>query len=246
VKAEASNNTLILKLGAPSHPRRTALSALADLRTGPRRVDNATVRPFLAAARHAADVSTEGPDEPPPRGPAKSRRARFMNKPSLNVLIKFPQRGKTMENQITKGTILIEDGELLPESLRRQSQPYSRVWRLVKGLDQRTLGRKIEQAGWTFFYTEGEITATALGFNGEETLRRTINRVIAKLKWDKFNCLEITRVVEKRVLGFSMVTVVACWRLLGPSLQNTPEMSVPSARLFQRRLLSTQESARAA
>jgi hypothetical protein len=151
-----------------------------------------------------------------------------------------------MENEITMGTILIEEDELLPESLRRQSQPYSRVWRLVKGLDQGTLGRKIEQAGWTFFYTGGEVTATGVGFRGEKTLRRTINRVIGKLKWDKFNSLEITRVVEKRVLGFSMVTVVACWRLLGPSLQMTPEMSVPSARLFQRRQLSTQESALAA
>ena len=151
-----------------------------------------------------------------------------------------------MENEITMGTILIEEDELLPESLRRQSQPYSRVWRLVKGLDQSTLGRKIEQAGWTFFYTGGEITATGVGFSGEKTLRRTINRVIGKLKWDKFNSLEITRVDEKRVLGFSVVTVVACWRLLGPSLQTTPEMSVPSARLFQRRPLTTQESAWAA
>ncbi len=147
-----------------------------------------------------------------------------------------------MENQITTGTILIEDDELLPESLRCQTQPYSRVWRLVKDLDQHTLGQQIEQAGWTFFYTEGEITATALGFNGEKTLRRTINRVISKLKWDKFNCLEITRVTEQRLFGLSKVTVVACWRLLGPSLASTPELSIPSARLLHRRPVTAQES----
>ena len=239
MKAEASNNTLILKFGAPNHSRRTAPSALADLWTGE---NTATILPFPVAARHAASVSPERPDEPPPRDPSKGRRKRFMSKPSLNVLIKFPQREKTMENQITTGTILIEDDELLPESLRCQTQPYSRVWRLVKGLDQRALGQQIEQAGWTFFYTEGEITATAIGFNGEKTVRRTINRVIGKLKWDKFNCLEITRVAEQRLFGLSKVTVVACWRLLGPSLASTPELSIPSARLLFRRPVTAQES----
>lgn len=146
-----------------------------------------------------------------------------------------------MQNEIRTGTILIEDDALLPETLRSQTRPYSRVWRLVHGMDRDTLGRQIEQAGWTFFYTEGAITATAIGLDSEKTLHRTIGRVIAKLKWDKFNCLEVTRVVEKRMFGFSKVTVVACWRLLGPSLASTPELSLPSARLFRRRPVAVEQ-----
>lgn len=152
-----------------------------------------------------------------------------------------------MENELDTGAILIEEDELLPEALRRQSRPYSKVWRVVKNSDPHSFGRGIEQTGWTFFYTEGEIRATGIGFGGESTIRRTVNHLIGKLKWDKFNCLEIKRVEVKSVFGLSMVKLTACWRLLGPSLAMTPEMSLPSARLLQKRqAFVTQESSWAA
>lgn len=242
MKVEARSDTMILKFEAPHDPRPAPHAVLADVCVGPRRRNNPTVLAFPAVASQVGSLTPEGPDEPPPRDPSKGRRKRFTSKPSTELMIKFPKREKTMKNEITTGTILIEDNELLPESVRCQSKPYSRVWRMVKGLDQRALGQQMEQAGWTFFYTEGEITATALGINGEKTLRRTINRVISKLKWDKFNCLEITRVAEQRLFGVSKVTVVACWRLLGPSLASTPELSLPSARLLHRRPVMVQES----
>ncbi len=140
-----------------------------------------------------------------------------------------------MQSEIRMATILIEEDELLPKSLRHQSEPYSTGWRRVQGLDRHTLSNEIEQAGWTFFYEEGEITAHGVGFGPERALRGAMDGVTAKLKWDRFNCLEITRVAETRCLGLCWVTVVARWRLLGPSLALTPEMSVPSARLLQRR-----------
>jgi len=140
-----------------------------------------------------------------------------------------------MTEEIRKGAVLIEEDELLPETLKRQSQSYSRVWRLVQDSDPHALGRRIEQSGWTFFLTEGEVRKTWFGRSADKTMRAALNRIIHKLKWDKFNCLEITRVEERRFLGFSMVSITACWRLLGPSLAMTPEMSLPSARLLQRR-----------
>ena len=140
-----------------------------------------------------------------------------------------------MTDEIRKGAVLIEEDELLPESLKRQSRSYSKVWRLVKDSDPKLLGDRIEQSGWTFFMTEGEVRKTWFGRSGDKTMRAALNRIINKLKWDKFNCLEITRVEERRFLGFSMVSITACWRLLGPSLTMTPEMSLPSARMLQRR-----------
>lgn len=152
-----------------------------------------------------------------------------------------------MENELKKGAILVEEDELLPDALRRQSRPYSKVWRVVKDSDPQAFGRGIENTGWTFFYTEGEVRATGIGFGPENTVRRTVNHLIAKLKWDKFNCLEVKRLEVKRVFGVSMVRLTACWRLLGPSLAMTPEMSLPSARLLQKRqAFVTQESSWAA
>ena len=57
-----------------------------------------------------------------------------------------------MTDKIKMGTILIEGGALLPDSLRFESEPYSKGWRLLKNLDGYGLDRKIRQAGWTFFY----------------------------------------------------------------------------------------------
>lgn len=125
-----------------------------------------------------------------------------------------------MADKFKTGTILIEEGALLPESLRFESEPYANGWRLVKDLDGYGLDRKIREAGWTFFYMAGEIKASVLGFDGEEPKRRAIERMVAKLKSDKFsfNSLEITRVAAKRFLGLPYVTVSAHQRHIQESM----------------------------
>ena len=55
-----------------------------------------------------------------------------------------------MPDKIKGGTILIQEGALLPESLRFESEPYSKGWKLVENLDSLGLDRKIREAGWTF------------------------------------------------------------------------------------------------
>jgi hypothetical protein len=111
-------------------------------------------------------------------------------------------------DRVTTGTILIEEGTLLPDCLRFESEPYSNGWRCVKNLNGFGLERKIREAGWNFFHMAGEITRM-LGFDREETLRRTVNRVLARLKSERFNSLEITQVAGGRLLGLWHMTVSA-------------------------------------
>ena len=113
-----------------------------------------------------------------------------------------------MTDKIKMGAILIEGGALLPDSLRFESEPYSKAWRLVKNLDGYGLDRKIRQAGWTFFYM-AQIKASAFGFDREKAVRRAVNRVLANLRSEKFNSLEINQVAAKRFLGLPYVTVSA-------------------------------------
>ena len=114
-----------------------------------------------------------------------------------------------MPDKIRTGTILIEEGALLPESLGFESEPYSKGWRLVKNLDSRGLDRKIRDAGWTFFFMAGGVNASAVGSDLEKTTRRAIKKVIASMELDGFNCLEIAQVAAKRFLGLPYVTVSA-------------------------------------
>jgi hypothetical protein len=114
-----------------------------------------------------------------------------------------------MAQTIKKGTILIKDGTFLPDTLQFESEPCATGWRLVKNLDGYGLGRKIHEAGWTFFYLAGEIKATIFGFDGQRTVRRAVKRILANLKSEKFNGLEVMQVDAKRFLGFPYTSVCA-------------------------------------
>jgi hypothetical protein len=112
-----------------------------------------------------------------------------------------------MREMIKVGTVLIKEGTLLPDALTFEGEPYSPGWRSVTGLDGYAMDRKTHDAGWTFFYLAGESRATAVGHEGQETIRRAIKRILAGLKSEKFNSLEITRVSFKHFLGVPYATV---------------------------------------
>jgi hypothetical protein len=122
------------------------------------------------------------------------------------------RRAHVMPDKISSGTILIKEGTALPAALPFESEPYSSGWRLVKDLDGNGLGRKIQEAGWTFFCQAGELKATVFGLDEEKMARRAVAHILAHPSSEKFNSLEITRVASaasKRFLGVTYVTVSA-------------------------------------
>jgi hypothetical protein len=123
-----------------------------------------------------------------------------------------------MAEKITTGTILIKESTLLPECLQLESEPYLKGWRLVKNLDSSGMDRKLCEAGWTFFFMADDVKATAVGSDSEKTTRRAVKNVIAGMKSDKLNCLEIAQVAAKRFLGLPYVTVSAHLRHIQESM----------------------------
>jgi hypothetical protein len=114
-----------------------------------------------------------------------------------------------MAGAFKTGTILIKDGTLLPDALQIESEPCATGWRIVKNLDASELGRKIHEAGWSFFCVAGEVKGTILGFEGQVAVRRAVKRILANLKLGGFNGLEITQVEVKRFLGLPYASVCA-------------------------------------
>jgi len=106
-------------------------------------------------------------------------------------------------------TILIREDTSLPANLSIESEAFMPGWRVVKNLDRSTLTRNIEGANWNFFYLAGAMRATVLGRDRSGTLRRAVKRVLAKQEGQKFNSLEITKVVSKRFLGIPFTSVTA-------------------------------------
>jgi hypothetical protein len=124
---------------------------------------------------------------------------------------------KVMAAQIRTGTVFIEEGTPLPDSLKFESDPYSDGWRSVKNLNGYGLEREIREVGWTLFHL-AQIKASAFGFDREKAARKALNRVLAKVTSDSFNSLEISQVAVKRFLGLPYVTVSAHARHLQESM----------------------------
>lgn len=114
-----------------------------------------------------------------------------------------------MTDVIKEGTVLIETGSRMPESLQLESEPYSSGWKSVSNLDLDELGYEIAKAGWTFFFMAGEIKITAFGFDKQAAMRRAVKRVITDVESHQCNCLEITQVSPQSFLGIPYVNVRA-------------------------------------
>jgi len=107
------------------------------------------------------------------------------------------------------GTIMMQAGTLLPESLRVEAEPYCYGWEMIQDSDGDVLDRKVRGAGWSFFFMAANIQAMVWGFVGKKTVRRAVRRVLGKVKLSKFNCLEVTEISARRFLGFPYVHVSA-------------------------------------
>jgi hypothetical protein len=113
-----------------------------------------------------------------------------------------------MENSNKVGTVLIEDGTPLPGVLEFETEPNSKGWTSVKNLNGYALERKIREGGWTLFDL-GQIKANGFGIDRDKATGSAVARLLAQVRSDNFNSLEISHVATKRFLGLHCVTVTA-------------------------------------
>jgi hypothetical protein len=120
------------------------------------------------------------------------------------------------------GTIFIKEDTPLPATLSIESEAFLLGWRVVRNLDRYALAQKIEGANWNFFYLAGETRATVLGRDRSGTLRKAVKCVLAKQQGQKFNSLELTKVVSKRFLGIPFMRVTAHSRHIQQGISLVP------------------------
>ena len=109
---------------------------------------------------------------------------------------------------IAAGSILVEKIARLPNSSLLQPESDSNGWAAIQ--DTRSAFEKaIREAGWTFFYMAGEVQATAFGFDRPKALRAALKRLIADVRSQRCNCIEITQVTDRSFLGVPSVRVTA-------------------------------------
>jgi hypothetical protein len=109
---------------------------------------------------------------------------------------------------IKAGSILIEERIPLPNSMLLRLEPYSSGWSAVSD-GGTAFEKEVEQAGWTFFFMAGEIKVTVFDFNRQKAVRTAWKRLIANVKAQHCNCIQITRVVRKSFLGVPYLSIYA-------------------------------------
>jgi hypothetical protein len=113
-----------------------------------------------------------------------------------------------MTDAIAAGSILIQKGTYLANSRPLQTGSDWSGWAAVE--DSRSVFEKeVRAAGWTFFFMAGEIKTTVFGFDRQKTLRAALQRLIANVKSQNCNSIEITQVTGKSFLKLPYVSVSA-------------------------------------
>ena len=121
---------------------------------------------------------------------------------------------------------MMRAGTTIPQSLQVETEPYSQGWEIIKNSDGNSVDRDLRRADWNFFFLAASIQATAIGYVGARTVRRAMERVLAKEAPSKSNCLEVTEISAKRFLGFAYVQVSAHSR----HIQKSPFLQAPAER----------------
>ncbi|MBI2688459.1 MAG: hypothetical protein HYX27_19315 [Acidobacteria bacterium] len=113
-----------------------------------------------------------------------------------------------MTDIITAGSILVAGGKYPPKSFLLQSESDSNGWAAIKDA-RATFEKTVQEAGWTFFFMAGEIKTTVFGLDKQKALRAALKRLIADVKSQHCNSIEITRVMSKSFLKVPYVSVSA-------------------------------------
>ena len=114
-----------------------------------------------------------------------------------------------MPDSVKVGAILIQEGLLLPEGLKVETESYSTHWRLVRGLAGGQLDHVVNAAGWNFFYSGIQTTGSALGSGGQDSIRRATFNALGRMRSQYFNCAEIVGISKKHFLGIPYITIAA-------------------------------------
>ena len=122
-----------------------------------------------------------------------------------------------MPVKVQVGTILMKEWPGMPQLIGFETEPGWGGWSTVKLPDTSTLDRKIHAAGWNFFFISAEVKTMFFGSLGGAKVQVALKRILAKVKHQHFNGLEVTAIVARHFLGVPYVTVSAHSRHLQQS-----------------------------
>jgi hypothetical protein len=114
-----------------------------------------------------------------------------------------------MPSTVEVGTILMREWPGMPTLIGVETEPLLDGWSAIKAPDTSTLDRKIRAVGWNFFFMATEVKTMFFGSFNATKIQSALRRILAKVKLQHFNGLEVTELVARHFLGVPYVTVSA-------------------------------------
>jgi hypothetical protein len=114
-----------------------------------------------------------------------------------------------MPSTVEVGTILMREWPGMPQLIGVETEPLFEQWSMVKVPDTSLLDRKIRAAGWNFFFMATEVKAMFFGSLSATKIQSALRRILAKVRLQHFNGLEVTEIVARHFLGMPYVTMSA-------------------------------------
>lgn len=112
-----------------------------------------------------------------------------------------------VSSPVTSGTLMVQEGVLLPSPMDAVTQTYSPGWRTVASTDGFALDRKLRLLGWGCFFLAGELKAVSFGSSSAGMLNGAVRRLLARVRLLNFNCVEFTTITRSHFMGIPYVRV---------------------------------------
>jgi hypothetical protein len=109
---------------------------------------------------------------------------------------------------LTPGNLFIERDAARPKCFHVQDDPDRTGWLAVKhNLDPQQLDSELAKLGWTFFFMANVIRKSALNFDPEKGTSVALRRVLASVRAEGCNCLQIEAVKRRSFCGIPYLSV---------------------------------------
>ncbi len=141
-----------------------------------------------------------------------------------------------MFSSLQVGSIVMKECPQMAQ-LELETEPCLGEWSLLKFLDGSALDKKIHAAGWNFFFLADEVKVMFLGSVGAAKMQNALKRILAKVKQQHFNGLQLTGIVAGNFFGVPYVTVSAHSR----HIQQGCYLDSPAARQISQPMRSGPE-----
>jgi hypothetical protein len=129
----------------------------------------------------------------------------------------IPKNASRKEHTITVGDVFIRSDTQIPDGLRFEFEEFGR-WKKLLRVDSYSIEVLALRVGWSFSYiAPQQVKGNAFGFGLQSAANGALNDVLRAASRTSFNALEITQVMQHRVVGTHYIHILAHPRQLRPN-----------------------------